>query len=96
MIRLPNVLMPPLGILHPVSYNGGIGEVVGVYARDSHDEKKPQPRLHVGCCLPDVIPSPLPRDDAHLVSPETFHGDDFLAVGEEFGFHWGVGHEEED
>lgn len=92
-MRLPNVLIPPLGILYSkldtaVSYWGGM------YARDSHDEKKPQPRLHVVCRLPDVIPSPFARDDAHLIGSETFHGDHFLAFREELGFHGGVGHED--
>jgi hypothetical protein len=43
-----------------------------------------------------VVPSPLSGDDAHLIGSKSFDGNDFLVFGQEFGFHWRIGHKEED
>ena len=62
----------------------------------SSKKRKPYPRLEFKEDFLDMVPSPFLRGDAHLVGPETFGGDDFLAIREELGFYGRVGHEPED
>lgn len=61
-----------------------------------HNQQEPKIGLWVQKCLLNMIPSPLSRDNTHLVCSEPFDGDDFLALAEKLAFHGRVGHDQED
>lgn len=62
--------------------------------RNGEHEAEPEPRLWIEHGFADVVPFPDAGANAHLVHAETLDGDDFFVFFEEFGFHWGVRHEE--
>ena len=64
--------------------------------RDGEDQEEPHVRLEVREGLPDVVPSPLAGDDAHLVGTKSLDGNNFFVLVKELGFHWRVGHHKED
>lgn len=69
--------MPLLGILQTLArVSVGIDDV-----RYRHDEEKPEPCFEIVECLPEVVPSPVTRNNPHLVGAEPLDGDDFLTVG---------------
>lgn len=57
------------------------------HLRDSHDQEKPAPGLEIVQRLPDMIPTPLAGDDAHLIGAQSLDRDDLFAVVEIFRFH---------
>ena len=92
MIRLPNVLIPPLGILDGVSFDITLlmtrhGLSKDYHVRDGHDQEKPTPGFHIIERLPDVVPAPFAGDNAHLVCAEALYSDDLFTVVETPGFH---------
>lgn len=65
-------------------------------SRDCNDGNKPAPSLEVDERLPNLIPFPLARLDAHLVCTQPFDSDDSLALAQIFGLHWRIRHEHQD
>lgn len=69
---------------------------MGNHVRDGHDGHEPAPRLDVQQRLPGVIPSPLPRRDAHLVRPQPLDRNHLFPVPEVLGLHGRIRHEDQD
>jgi hypothetical protein len=58
--------------------------------RNSHDQEKPTPCLRVKDCLDYMFPSPLSRDNSHLISSESFDSNIPFVSTPEFSFHRGI------
>lgn len=70
MVNDRKVLMPLFGILEKKTISRIYGPVTEVSSRNGSNDQKSTPNFQIADSLPNMVPSPPLREDAHLINFE--------------------------